>query len=243
MRVNRPAAAGNRPAATTAQRYNARPLMAPAHLRRNGSPIRCRASRTPITPIRAATSIDQDAGGWQQNTGGTWSSASGDTSWADQESQARANSDVAAASYGMSNADRFTNAPNTGWNARDRGDGGYSRTLGGARRNQFGVLQLLEHRARQCRDHVVGRRLRRWRHLLHRHRLEQPVPLAANATHRRLSAVSRNASDSRQFKCGMANVDARHQAQHVQFEPFIRAGDDTEQAQQRQLNAGAAGRL
>ncbi len=73
----------------------------------------------------------QGEGGWQQNTGGTWSSASGDTSWADQESQARANSDVAAASYGMSNTDRFTNAPNTGWNARDRGDGGYSRTLGG----------------------------------------------------------------------------------------------------------------
>ena len=32
----------------------------------------------------------------------------------------------------MSNADRFTGAPNSGWNAQDRGDGGYSRTLGGS---------------------------------------------------------------------------------------------------------------
>ena len=30
----------------------------------------------------------------------------------------------------MSNTDRFTGAPNTGWNAQDSGDGGYSRTLG-----------------------------------------------------------------------------------------------------------------
>jgi len=39
---------------------------------------------------------------------------------------------VAAASYGMSNADRFTGAPDTGWSAQDSGDGGYSRTLGGS---------------------------------------------------------------------------------------------------------------
>ena len=69
--------------------------------------------------------------GWQQNTGGTWGSASGDTSWADQESQARDNSDVAAASYSMSNTTRFTNARNSGWSQQDRGDGGYSRTVGG----------------------------------------------------------------------------------------------------------------
>ena len=62
-----------------------------------------------------------------------WSAASGDTKWADQEVNARNSNDsaVAAASYGMSNADRFTGAPNTGWNAQDSGDGGYSRTLGG----------------------------------------------------------------------------------------------------------------
>lgn len=74
----------------------------------------------------------QDGSGWQQYSGGSWSSASGDTSWADQESQARANSDVAAASYGMSNADRFTGRPDTGWSPQVAGDGGYSRTVGGA---------------------------------------------------------------------------------------------------------------
>ena len=74
----------------------------------------------------------QDGTAWQQNSSSGWSSASGDTSWADREAQSRANSDVTEASYGMSNADRFTNAPNTGWTAQDRGDGGYSRTLGGS---------------------------------------------------------------------------------------------------------------
>ena len=76
----------------------------------------------------------QDNNGWQQNTSSGWSSASGDTKWADQESNARNTNDsaVAAASYGMSNTDRFTGAPNTGWNAQDSGDGGYSRTLGGS---------------------------------------------------------------------------------------------------------------
>jgi hypothetical protein len=74
----------------------------------------------------------QGDGGWQQNNSGTWSSASGDTSWADQESQARANSDVAAASYSMSNTTRFSGDANSGWSAQDAGDGGYSRTVGGA---------------------------------------------------------------------------------------------------------------
>jgi len=36
-----------------------------------------------------------------------------------------------AGSYGMSNATRFTGDPRDGWSARDAGDGGYSRTLGG----------------------------------------------------------------------------------------------------------------
>ena len=76
----------------------------------------------------------QGSDGWQQQSGGNWGSASSDTTWADQEANARNNNNtpLAAASYGMSNADRFTGAPNTGWNAQDRGDGGYSRTLGGS---------------------------------------------------------------------------------------------------------------
>jgi len=75
----------------------------------------------------------QGSDGWQQQSGGNWGSASSDTTWADQEANARNNNNtpVAAASYSMSNADRFTGAPNSGWNAQDRGDGGYSRTLGG----------------------------------------------------------------------------------------------------------------
>ena len=32
----------------------------------------------------------------------------------------------------MSNMERFSGAPDTGWTARDAGDGGYSRTLGGS---------------------------------------------------------------------------------------------------------------
>ena len=32
----------------------------------------------------------------------------------------------------MSNMTRFSGAPDTGWSARDAGDGGYSRTLGGS---------------------------------------------------------------------------------------------------------------
>ena len=74
----------------------------------------------------------QDSGGWQQQSASGWSKPSGDTSWADQEAQARGEGAIAAASYGMSNTDRFTGAAGTGWNARDAGDGGYSRTLGGS---------------------------------------------------------------------------------------------------------------
>jgi hypothetical protein len=75
----------------------------------------------------------QDNGSWQQNSGGSWGSASGDTTWADQEATARNsnNTPVAAASYDMSNTDRFSGAPNSGWTARDAGSGGYSRTGGG----------------------------------------------------------------------------------------------------------------
>ncbi len=69
---------------------------------------------------------------WQQQSPNGWGSVSGDASWVDKESQARANAGVAAASFGMSNMDRFNGAPNTGWTARDAGDGGYSRTLGGS---------------------------------------------------------------------------------------------------------------
>ncbi len=74
----------------------------------------------------------QDGSSWQQNSGNSWSNAPGDTSSLDQEAQARNHSAEAEASFSMSNTDRFSGAPNTGWSAQDSGDGGYSRTLGGS---------------------------------------------------------------------------------------------------------------
>ncbi|HQR10388.1 MAG TPA: hypothetical protein PLW68_03580 [Casimicrobiaceae bacterium] len=74
----------------------------------------------------------QEGDTWQRNSGNTWSSAPGDMSSLNQEAQARSHSAEAEASFGMSNMDRFSGAPNTGWTAEDAGDGGYSRTVGGA---------------------------------------------------------------------------------------------------------------
>ena len=69
---------------------------------------------------------------WQQHGSSGWSAAPKDTSWADQESQSRADGAVEAASFGMSNANRFSDNRGAGWTANDAGDGGYSRTLGGS---------------------------------------------------------------------------------------------------------------
>ena len=70
---------------------------------------------------------------WQAHDGGTWSSTPAPPPDVVAEAQTRANVDpgMAAGSYGMSNATRFTGAQGTGWTRRDSGDGGYSRTLGG----------------------------------------------------------------------------------------------------------------
>ena len=121
------------------QRYSAAPTYAPAN-----SPANAPSQQTKQWQPYSLPSFNNNYyadsygnvyrksdDGWQQNTGGTWSSASADTGWADQESQARDNSDVAAASYSMSNTTRFSGAANTGWSAQDAGDGGYSRTGGG----------------------------------------------------------------------------------------------------------------
>jgi len=72
-------------------------------------------------------------GGWQQSSPGGWSAAPAAPPDVVAEAQARANVDpgMQAASYGMSNATRFTGQPGDGWSRRDSGDGGYSRTLGG----------------------------------------------------------------------------------------------------------------
>jgi hypothetical protein len=69
---------------------------------------------------------------WQQHTPNGWSPAPAPPDVVAQ-AQARANVDpgMQTASYGMSNATRFTGQPGDGWSRRDSGDGGYSRTLGG----------------------------------------------------------------------------------------------------------------
>jgi hypothetical protein len=66
-----------------------------------------------------------DGGGWQQHTGSGWQSASGDTSWADREQQARSQG-----------ADRYSGFSGGGWASRfggggDRFGGGGERRFGG----------------------------------------------------------------------------------------------------------------
>lgn len=75
----------------------------------------------------------QHAGTWQRHDGTAWSAESAPPAQVAAEAQARASVDpgMAAGSYAMSNATRFTGRAGDGWSARDRGDGGYSRTLGG----------------------------------------------------------------------------------------------------------------
>lgn len=76
------------------------------------------------------------ASGWQRHAASGWVSTPVVPPAVDAQAQAhaRASGDAAAmqaGSYGMSNATRFTGDPRDGWSARDAGDGGYSRTLGG----------------------------------------------------------------------------------------------------------------
>ncbi len=77
--------------------------------------------------------VYRNSGGtWQQHATGGWQAAPSDTSWADKEDQARVNGAMQAASFSMSNTNRFSDSRGDGWTAEDAGDGGYSRTLGGA---------------------------------------------------------------------------------------------------------------
>ncbi len=75
--------------------------------------------------------VYRDTGGtWQMHTSNGWQAAPGDTTWAAQEEKARINGAIQAASFSMTNADRFSGNRGDGWTAEDAGDGGYSRTLG-----------------------------------------------------------------------------------------------------------------
>ncbi len=70
--------------------------------------------------------------GWQQHGASGWTNAPAPPPAVDAQAQARAqDSAVQVASFGMSNATRFTQQQGDGWTARDSGSGGYSRTLGG----------------------------------------------------------------------------------------------------------------
>src|SRR5258705_7498078 len=46
-----------------------------------------------------------------------------------------------------------------------------------------------------------------------------------------------HASDARQLEGGMAQIDACHEAQHIQLEAFVGGGRHTEEAMQRHLVA------
>jgi hypothetical protein len=75
--------------------------------------------------------VYRNSGGtWQQHASSGWQAAPNDTAWAEQEDKARVNGAIQAASFGMSNSDRFSGNRGDGWTAEDAGDGGYSRTLG-----------------------------------------------------------------------------------------------------------------
>lgn len=74
--------------------------------------------------------------GWQRHAASGWQSTPEAPPAVAAQAQAHAQAGASAAamqagSYGMSNATRFTGDPRDGWSARDAGDGGYSRTLGG----------------------------------------------------------------------------------------------------------------
>jgi hypothetical protein len=75
-----------------------------------------------------------DGAAWQQAAPAGWTSAPSAPPGMDDEASGRTRAEQAgmqAGSYSMSNTTRFTGAQNDGWTARDSGDGGYSRTLGG----------------------------------------------------------------------------------------------------------------
>ncbi len=77
----------------------------------------------------------QADGGWQQRGTNGWTDAPAAPPQVNAQAQARAQSQETPeqlASFGMSNADRFGRNPGEGWDARDSGSGGYSRTLGGS---------------------------------------------------------------------------------------------------------------
>jgi hypothetical protein len=76
--------------------------------------------------------------GWQQHSSSGWSGASGDTSWANRESQARSSGDDRWGGFSSSEADRFGGGGDRwggggGWGGRFGGGGGFGGGFGGFR--------------------------------------------------------------------------------------------------------------
>lgn len=70
-----------------------------------------------------------DGGGWQQHTAGGWQSASGDTSWADREQQARSDGESRESSFGSSSG---------GWDRSGSGSDSFASRFGDAGGGDFG---------------------------------------------------------------------------------------------------------
>jgi hypothetical protein len=78
------------------------------------------------------TTYKGSTSGWQQHTSSGWQSASGDTSWADKEQQARSQGDSRYSSYAQSGASRWGGSSSGGWSDRSGGGGGWGgRSSGG----------------------------------------------------------------------------------------------------------------
>ncbi len=117
---------------------NAAALPPPVLLAQAGSLYKLPSSEWQSTSTGNDTYADNDGNvyrnsgsTWQKHASSGWSNVLGDTQ-IQQEAQSRQEGATQAASYGMSNATRFSGNAGDGWNARDAGDGGYSRTLGGS---------------------------------------------------------------------------------------------------------------
>ena len=110
----------------------------------------------------------QGSDGWQQQSGGNWGSASSDTTWADQEANARNNNNTACRRGQLRHEQRRPLQRRAEHRLERAGPRRRRLQPHGRRqrRHQFGVLQLLERRAGQRRGHVVERRIHLFRRQL-----------------------------------------------------------------------------
>jgi len=77
--------------------------------------------------VAAQITYRSSPAGWQQHTSSGWQSASGDTSWADREQQARSEGEDRFNSFSQSGAGRWGGS--AGWG--DRSSGGWNDRFNG----------------------------------------------------------------------------------------------------------------